>query len=103
MSKPRKTIRMREPVSLDAVLCRDDNGKIAIGIGKRTDLKKNPSGIWVQKDGHTDKWLDMTFNMMDAGPDEFCKWFDVEPTSLPKPGRTMKITIEIPNWIAEYY
>jgi len=100
MSK-RKIIKMRESVPLDAVFCRDDNGILAVWFGDRRDLKKN-DGYWSDTIGKPDNWLELSYSPEFSTPD-FCEYFNIERGHLPKPGRTMPVTIELPKWEAELY
>ena len=99
MSK-RKIIKMREPVPLDAMLCRDKSGELAIWFGDRKELKLG-NVWWEDINMNNDGWLDI-FGL-DFSVDDFCKWFNIDEANLPKPGCTMPITIELPRWGAALY
>ena len=94
MSK-RKIIKMREPASLNAVLCRDIDGALVVWFGARADLERGKDGVWGDKPNGPGNWLELCHSPEFSTPD-FCEYFNIERGHLPKPGRTMPVTIELP-------
>jgi len=97
----RRSINLRKPATaVHAVLCRDDDGEVAVWLGKKKHLELI-NGCW-DSTCESFNWL-IIEDAAEMTCHGFCTWFDVEEEDLPRPGEVMRVTIELPKWMAGQY
>ena len=88
------------PAPIDAVLCRDENGKVCIwtGSGNPGDVQC-AYGAWESVSGDVCKWYAWgRSDCLDWPAADFCTQFGCTEADLPRPGKCRPVRIVLWNW-----